>query len=160
MQKLFTCLFNTTSISRVNASEVLNGNAGPNKLDGLTIMNDYNGGAALDSTQELILYNSDETANFTPIEESLNTAFEVYTPLLLDTYPAFAAYDVAFQLKTGQTQMIEVREDSGGTYEWIGPAAGVLDETALLAHTLTNNGFVRTTKDAQNTANTNDAVLC
>lgn len=75
---------------------------------------------------------------------------------LLDTYTAYAAYDVAFQLKSDQTQMIEVRESGGGTYAWIGPSGGVLDQVALLAHTGSNNGLVRTVKDAQNTASTRD----
>ena len=78
--------------------------------------------------------------------------------LLLDTYPAFAAYDVAFQLKDNQTQMIEVR-NGGSAYEWIGPTEdGVLDEVALLAHCAGGHGFIRTIKDAQNTASTLDVI--
>ena len=77
---------------------------------------------------------------------------------ILDTHPMFAAYDVAFQLKADQVQMLLVREDGGGVEAWIGPAAGVLDEVSLLAHTGSNSGFVVTEKDAQNLAATLDAT--
>jgi hypothetical protein len=64
----------------------------------------------------------------------------------LDTYTtAFDAWEIARLTKTGQTQIALVRESGGGTEAWIGAdGSGDLDETALLAHTGANNGFVKT----------------
>lgn len=77
---------------------------------------------------------------------------------ILDKTPMMVAYDPAFQLKGNQTKIMLVREDGGGLEAWIAPDGGALDEAELLAHTGLNNGFIKTLKDAQNTASTYDAT--
>lgn len=74
---------------------------------------------------------------------------------LLDSYPgATAAYSLR-RLKSSATKAVRVREDSGNTETDIGFSGGTLDETALLNHCGSNNGFV--TKWYDQSGNGNDA---
>jgi len=67
---------------------------------------------------------------------------------------ATAAYSLR-QLKSSATKAVRVREDSGNTETDIGFSGGALDETALLNHVGSNNGFV--TKWYDQSGNSNDA---
>jgi len=67
---------------------------------------------------------------------------------------ATAAYSLR-KLKSSATKAVRVREDSGNTETDIGFSGGALDETALLNHVGSNNGFV--TKWYDQSGNGNDA---
>jgi len=67
---------------------------------------------------------------------------------------ATAAYSLR-RLKISATKAVRVREDSGNTETDIGFSGGTLDETALLNHVGSNNGFV--TKWYDQSGNGNDA---
>jgi len=67
---------------------------------------------------------------------------------------ATAAYSLR-RLKSSATKAVRVREDSGNTETDIGFSGGALDETALLNHVGSNNGFV--TKWYDQSGNGNDA---
>jgi len=67
---------------------------------------------------------------------------------------ATAAYSLR-KLKSSATKAVRVREDSGNTETDIGFSGGTLDETALLNHVGSNNGFV--TKWYDQSGNGNDA---
>jgi len=78
-------------------------------------------------------------------------------PILLDqsfASGATAAYSLR-KLKSSATKAVRVREDSGNTETDIGFSAGTLDETALLNHCGSSNGFV--TKWYDQSGNANDA---
>jgi len=78
-------------------------------------------------------------------------------PILLDqsfASGATAAYSLR-QLKSSATKAVRVREDNGNTETDIGFSGGTLDETALLNHCGSNNGFV--TKWYDQSGNGNDA---
>jgi hypothetical protein len=78
-------------------------------------------------------------------------------PILLDqsfASGATAAYSLR-KLKSSATKAVRVREDSGNTETDIGFSGGALDETALLNHVGSNNGFV--TKWYDQSGNGNDA---
>lgn len=78
------------------------------------------------------------------------------TPFLLDPYlSSEVAFAVAFRkLKTAHTYACKVRESGGNTLADIGfDANGYLDETALLAHCGSNNGFVHTWYDQSGNGN-------
>jgi len=66
---------------------------------------------------------------------------------------ATAAYSLR-RLKISATKAVRVREDSGNTETDIGFSGGALDETALLNHCGSNNGFV--TKWYDQSGNGND----
>jgi len=67
---------------------------------------------------------------------------------------ATAAYSLR-KLKSSATKAVRVREDSGNTEVDIGFSGGTLDETALLNHVGSNNGFV--TKWYDQSGNGNNA---
>jgi len=67
---------------------------------------------------------------------------------------ATAAYSLR-RLKSSATKAVRVREDNGNTEIDIGFSGGTLDETALLNHVGSNNGFV--TKWYDQSGNGNDA---
>jgi len=67
---------------------------------------------------------------------------------------ATAAYSLR-KLKSSATKAVRVREDSGNTETDIGFSGAILDETALLNHVGSNNGFV--TKWYDQSGNGNDA---
>jgi len=67
---------------------------------------------------------------------------------------ATAAYSLR-RLKSSATKAVRVREDNGNTEIDIGFSGGTLDETALLNHVGSNNGFV--TKWYDQSGNSNDA---
>jgi len=85
---------------------------------------------------------------------------DIFTPAftgLLDqsfASGATAAYSLR-RLKSSATKAVRVREDSGNTETDIGFSGGALDETALLNHVGSNNGFV--TKWYDQSGNGNDA---
>jgi len=68
---------------------------------------------------------------------------------------ATAAYSLR-RLKSSATKAVRVREDNGNTEIDIGFSGGTLDETALLNHVGSNNGFV--TKWYDQSGNGNDAT--
>jgi hypothetical protein len=79
-QKLFMNLFNSTvSNIRHNGASVATGNAGTQSLSGYSIGSNsgieqfYNG-----KLQELIFYNSNQSANNTGIESNINTYYGIY----------------------------------------------------------------------------------
>lgn len=76
------------------------------------------------------------------------------TPLLLDLYQGAAAAYSLRKLRHDYTgAAIRVRESSGNTEADIGfTSSGVLDTTALLAHTGANDGFVTTWYDQSGNA--------
>jgi len=77
------------------------------------------------------------------------------TPPLDDYTGAQTAYSIARKLRTAYTgDAIRVRESSGDTEADIGfDANGDLDETALLAHTGSNSGYVVTAYDQSGNSN-------
>jgi len=79
-----------------------------------------------------------------------------FTPLLDQSFAtgATAAYSLR-KLKSSANKAVRVREDSGNTETDIGFSNGTLDETALLNHVGSNNGFV--TKWYDQSGNGNDA---
>ena len=79
--------------------------------------------------------------------------FVPFIPLLLDTYTGAAAAYSLRKLRTDYTgAAIRVRESATNTEADIGFSGGVLDTTALLAHTGANDGFVVTWYDQSGNA--------
>jgi hypothetical protein len=71
-QILFSTLHNgASSVIRVNGSEEASGSSGSNGRTGIQVMSAYDCTKACDKAQELIVYNSDKTANTAEIEENI-----------------------------------------------------------------------------------------
>lgn len=85
-RKLVLGLANTSSsVMRKNGAQIASGNAGAGTLDGLTIgnlrgvPNPLLGGYALTGLmQELLIWNSNQSASFSAIESSINSHYAIY----------------------------------------------------------------------------------
>jgi len=81
-QTLFTDLFNgSSSVMRADGAQQATGNVGSNNLTGLNIaqLAGYTGSSNGElKMQEIVLWNSDQTSNFTGIETNINTYFSIY----------------------------------------------------------------------------------
>jgi hypothetical protein len=88
-----------------------------------------------------------------------NSASVSSVPLLLDFYPAAAAYSVR-KLRTAYTgACMRVRRSSDNTEQDIGFVSGELDTTALLSFVGAGNGFVVTWYDQAGSSNVTRAVV-
>ena len=67
------------SVVRWNGAQVIAGNLGTNGIgtNGFRIMNSLGGSDSIETMQEFLIYNDDQTANFTPIETDVITAFSI-----------------------------------------------------------------------------------
>jgi hypothetical protein len=145
-----TALFNgATSIVRIDGSQVASGSTGTQPRRGLTVGAYYDGNNPADKVQEIIAYNSDETANFEAIEDDQIDAYN--DDLLLDSYPAFAAYSTR-QLSKFSTKCMRVRRSSDDAEADIGFSGGLLDETAIATHCGASLGYVDTWYDQSGNA--------
>ena len=81
-QTLFTDLFNgSSSIMRADGSQQATGNTGSNTLSGLHIaqLTNYVGSSNSElKMQEILIWNSDQTSNFTGIETNINDYFSIF----------------------------------------------------------------------------------
>jgi hypothetical protein len=81
---LFTDLFNgSSSVMRADGSQQATGNVGTGALTGLNIaqLTNYSGSSNSEvKMQEIVIWNSDQTSNFTGIESDINTYFSIFTP--------------------------------------------------------------------------------
>jgi len=105
---------------------------------------------------EIIIYNTDQTANRPAIESNINSYYSIYTPTwqgtgtaLLDLYPSSAgAYSLRNLSSTYTGPLVRVRRSSDNAEQDIyGTLAGQLDTTSLLSFVGAGNGFVTTWYD-------------
>jgi hypothetical protein len=86
-------------------------------------------------------------------------SFSGAVPLLLDLYPATAAYSLR-KLRTAYTgSAIRVRRSSDNAEQDIGFSGGELDTASLLSFVGANNGFITTWYDQQGSNNAVQATL-
>ena len=80
-RNLFTGLFSgASSLLRVNGSQEVSGNAGTEGVSGLQVGKFVGGGLGVPGLkfQALVMYNSDQTSNFSAIETILNDVYTIY----------------------------------------------------------------------------------
>jgi len=110
---------------------------------------------------EIIIYNSDQSANISSIENNINTYYQIYwdgsQTGLLDTYPASAAYSLRALSSEYTGAAIRVRRSSDNSERDIGLLYdGSLDTADLLSFTGAGDGFVKIWYDQS--GNGNDAT--
>jgi len=109
----------------------------------------WSGSRAMMISQEIIIYNSDQSSNRTGIETDINSEYLIYQPtdaptsgLLADYTGAAAAYSVR-QLSDKAVIALRVRRDSDDEETNIGwDANGDLDSQAISDFCSTANGYV------------------
>ena len=111
-QTLFTDLFNgSSSLMRADGTQQASGNTGTNSLTDLRLaqLADYVGDSSGQvKFQEFLIWNSNESSNFSGIEENINSDYLIYQPtdaptsgLLADYTGAAAAYSVRQLVRQG-----------------------------------------------------------
>ena len=108
---------------------------------------------------EIIIYNSDQSANILAIENNINTYYQIYwdgsqTGLLDDYSGASAAYSVRALNSAYTGPLVKVRRSSDNNEQDIyAKYNGDLDRDSLLSFVGANDGFVSTWYDQSGNAN-------
>mgnify|MGYP003648514366 CR=1 FL=1 len=159
-QRIITVNKNGTTNFELFADGASLGTATPPNVTG---MNGYNLGVYRfgndryfgGTFQELVIYNSDESANRPSIEDNVGDYYGIEIAGLLDQYSGAAAAYSLRKLSNSYTGFaIKVQDNVGGATQDIGfNADGELDTVALLAYAGSNDVFVETWFDQSGSGN-------
>lgn len=128
-------------------------------LGALNLANDTPFGSAFGKYQEVIIYDSNESANRTGIESSINTFYDIFTPikdpLLLNSFPgSAAAYSLRKLGSSYSRSAVLVQDNVGGAPKAIAfDSSNNLDSAELIAYGGINDVFVSVFYDQSGNGN-------